>query len=244
MVTWAKTDLSHAAERKPMDSDMAYKLVSDWAQDENEDTSGMESQANGDFRGDAASLAFQFEGATHTLMVRGRVLSGLAEARKFPDALQELDRIAREEPERVSQAKFDLAKMPWDPDEEPALYLRRDYKEACPLSNRFMRKLSSFRSHPNEETKLFEEWRKLRKMAYLWHRIYFRKAIDPIVQRRIEAIERYIHERNIWKEPVKIGFEGTEDQHPNIMVVEVLDGQNKKKIGSLRFDWVKMKVIE
>jgi hypothetical protein len=153
---------------KTMDSAMAYELVSAWARAEKEDTSSIEREANGDFRGDAASLAFQFEGVTQTLIVRGRILSGLAEVRKYPDVMQELQRIAREEPARVVHAQFDLARMPWDPDEEPALYLRRDYKAT------------------ESEAKLFGEWRKLREMAYLWHRIYFRQAIDPIVQRRLK----------------------------------------------------------
>jgi hypothetical protein len=151
-----------------MDSATAYRLVSDWALAEKEDTSGIEREANGDFRGDAASLAFQFDGVTQTLMVRGRVLSGLAEVSKYPDILQELERIAREEPERVFHAQFDLARMPWDPDEEPALYLRRDYKAT------------------ESEAKLFGEWRKLREMAYLWHRTYYGRAVDPIVQRRLK----------------------------------------------------------
>jgi hypothetical protein len=47
---------------------------------------------------------------------------------KSQDVMQELDRIAREEPGRVANAKFDLIQAPWDKtNQNPTLYLRRDY---------------------------------------------------------------------------------------------------------------------
>ena len=151
-----------------MDSAAAYKLVSDWARAEREDTSGIEHQPNGGFYGKVANLGFQFDEATRSLIVRGRIMPDAASLLKYKDIMQELDRIARGQPERVSGAQFDLVHMHWDTGDQPTLYLRRDYQAAR-------------EGEPN----IFEQWRKLRETAYLWHRTYFREAIDPIVQRRL-----------------------------------------------------------
>jgi len=160
---------SCAEEGKIMDSATAYKLVTDWARVEKEDTSGIEREANGDFYGKAAVLGFQFDNARQNLVVRGRIMIDADKLSKTQDMMQELHRIAREEPDRVVHAQFEIVRMPWDTGEQPTLYLRRDYKTS------------------ESESKLFDEWRKLREMAYLWHRTYFRQAIGPIVERRSKA---------------------------------------------------------
>jgi len=153
-----------------MDSATAYKLVSDWARAEREDTRGISRQANGDFYGKVATLGFQFDNANQNLAVRGLVLPDTARLVKYKDVMQELERIAREEPERVFHAQFDLVRPPWDVgDDNPTLYLRRDYKTVG-----------------QGEASLFEQWRKLREIAYLWLRTYFREAVDPVVQRRLK----------------------------------------------------------
>lgn len=168
-VTLGPIGSSCAEKRKTMDSATAYKLVSAWARVEREDTNGIRLQANGDFYGKAASLGFQFDNATQNLVVRGQVLPDTAALVKYKDIVQELERIARDEPERVSHAQFDLVRVPWEAgDENPTLYLRRDYKTVG-----------------ESEAKLFEQWRKLRETAYLWHRTYYREAVDPVVQRRL-----------------------------------------------------------
>jgi hypothetical protein len=154
-----------------MDSAMAYKLVSDWARAERQDTSGIERQADGDFNGLVAELGFEFNHTSRNLAVRGQVLANSSRMVQYKDVMQELERIARDEPERVFHAQFDLVLAPWDVgfNDNPTLYLRRDY-----------------RANNGSEAKLFEEWRKLREMAYLWHRTYLSKAVDPIVQRRLK----------------------------------------------------------
>lgn len=152
-----------------MDSGAAYKLVSDWARAENEDTEGIERQPNGSFYGKVANLGFQFDGPTKSLIVRGRILPYAASLLKYKDIMQELERIAREQPERVNGARFDLVHMPWDRSDQPTLYLRKDYQSAG-----------------ENETNVFEQWRKLRETAYLWHRVYYVQAVDPIVQRRLQ----------------------------------------------------------
>ena len=88
---------------------------------------------------------------------------------KYQDIMQELERIAREQPERVSGAHFDLVHMPWERSEEPTLYLRKEYRSAA-----------------EGEREIFEQWRKLRETSYLWHRTYYREAIAPVVQRRLQ----------------------------------------------------------
>jgi len=154
-----------------MDSATAYKLVSDWARAERQDTRGIERQADGNFNGLVASLGFEFDSTTRNLVVRGQVLADTPWLAQYKDIMQELERIAREEPERVFYAQFDLVLAPWDEgeDDNPTLYLRRDYK-----------------ADNGSETKLFGEWRKLRETAYLWHRTYYAEAVDPIVQRRLK----------------------------------------------------------
>lgn len=162
--------LSCADKGKTMDSATAYKLVSDWARAEREDTRGISRLANGDFYGKAATLGFQFDNATQNLAVRGLVLPDSARLVKYKDVMQELERIAREEPERVFHAQFDLVRTPWDAsDDNPSLFLRRDYKTVG-----------------ESEARIFEQWRKLRETAYLWLRTYFGEAIDPIVRRRLD----------------------------------------------------------
>jgi len=167
-IALASVGSSCAEERKTMDSARAYKLVSDWARAEREDAYGIRRQANGDFYGKAASLGFQFDNIAQNLIVRGRVMSDASSLNNYKDIMQELERIARDEPDRVFHAQFELVRMPWDTGDEPTLYLRRDYKAAG-----------------EGEAGIFEQWRKLREMAYLWHRTYFREAIDPVVQRRL-----------------------------------------------------------
>jgi hypothetical protein len=157
-----------AQERRTMESAEAYKLVNDWARAEREDTSGIERQANGSFYGKVANLGFRFDNVSGNLIVRGRIMPDAASLLKYADIMQELERIAREQPERVNGAQFDLVHMPWERSDQPTLYLRKDYHSAG-----------------EGETKIFEQWRKLRETAYLWHRTYFREAIDPIVQRRL-----------------------------------------------------------
>ena len=152
-----------------MDSASAFKLVADWARAERDRTDSIHGQANGDFYGKVATLGFQFDSAAQNLVVRGRVLLDAASLIKYQDIMQELERIARDEPERVSRAQFDLVRMPWDTGDQPTLYLRRDYKMA-----------------DDNEAGLFEQWRKLRETAYLWHRTYYRQAVDPVVQRRLK----------------------------------------------------------
>jgi hypothetical protein len=149
-----------------MDSATAYKLVSDWARAEKEDLVGLQRQANGDFYGKAAVLGFHFDNDHQNLVVRGRIMIDAYAMSQAQDILQELHRIARDEPDRVLHAQFEIVRMPWDTGEQPTLYLRRDYRTT------------------DTEAKLFDEWRKFREMAYLWHRTYFRQAIGPIVQRR------------------------------------------------------------
>jgi hypothetical protein len=158
-----------AEERKPMDSAAAFKLVSDWARAENEDASAIQRQPDGSFYGKAANLGFQFDNATKSLIVRGRIMPDAASLLKYKDIMQELERIAREQPERVDGAQFDLVHMPWERSDQPTLYLRKDYH-----------------SGGDNETKLFEQWRKLRGTAYLWHRTYYGEAVDPVVQRRLQ----------------------------------------------------------
>jgi hypothetical protein len=160
--------MNHAGETKTMDSATANKLVTDWARAEKESPTAIVHQTNGDFYGKVATLGFQFDNANQDLVVRGRVLPDAASLLKYKDIMQELERIARDEPERVSGAQFDVTHMPWDTGNQPTLYLRRDY-----------------RAGGASEEELFEQWRKLRETAYLWHRTYFRQAIDPVVQRRL-----------------------------------------------------------
>jgi hypothetical protein len=160
---------SCAEEGKTMESASAFKLVGDWARAERDNTDAIHHQANGDFYGKVATLGFQFDNAAKNLAVRGRVLIDAASLMKYQDILQELNRIARDEPERVSRARFDLVRMPWDTGDQPTLYLRQDYKVA-----------------DVKEAWLFEQWRKLRETAYLWHRTYYREAVDPVVQRRLK----------------------------------------------------------
>ncbi|PYP91715.1 MAG: hypothetical protein DMG65_06625 [Candidatus Angelobacter sp. Gp1-AA117] len=159
-----------AEERKIMDSTTAYKLVSDWGRAEREDSSGIQRQPNGSFYGKVANLGFEFQGPTGNLIVRGRIMPDAASLLKYKDIMQELDRIAVQQPERVSGARFELVHMPWDRSDQPTLYLRKDYHSAT-----------------EGEVKIFDQWRKLRETAYLWHRTYYGEAVDPIVQRRLQS---------------------------------------------------------
>ena len=171
---------------KPMDSDTAYRLIADWRIDEGLDPQDfIERQANGDFYGEVATLYFQFDNATQNLMVRGRVLPDSAGLVKYHDIMPVLDRIAREEPERVSHAQFDFVRtFRDDKDENPSLYLRRDYTEASAPTHKLIRALSRLLGRPNGEATLFEEWRKLRETAYVWHRAYLAPVLGPIAERR------------------------------------------------------------
>jgi hypothetical protein len=169
VIAFGSVGSSCAEKGKTMDSATAYKLVNDWARAEREDTHGISRLPNGDFYGKAATLGFQFDNATQNLVVRGQILPDTASLAKYKDIMQELERIARDEPERVSHAQFDLVLTPWNTgDDNPTLYLRRDYKTVA-----------------ESDARLFEQWRKLRETAYLWHRTYYREAVDPVVQRRL-----------------------------------------------------------
>lgn len=154
--------------RKDMDAVTAYRYVAAWATAENEDIRSIQRLPSGDFFGEIASIGFQFDGERKLLVVRAAALPFAESLMGYPDILQELHRIAREEPERVDGAKFELIKAPWDKD-EPTLYLRLEYgDDTVPAAV------------------LIPKWRKLRETGYLWLRTRLVDAIDPIVQLRLK----------------------------------------------------------
>ena len=150
-----------------MDSAAAHKLVTDWGRAERSTGNVLQEGTNGAFFAHVASLGFRYDPQLQVLAVYGQVLPDTQFLSEYQDVQDELARIAREEPERVYFARFELVKMPYDADDpNPTLFLRRDYKSA------------------GDEKAIFAEWKKLRETAYLWHRTYFGQAVEPVVQRR------------------------------------------------------------
>ena len=157
-----------AAERKAMDSTKAFELLREWGRTEGENINSIQQAANGDFLGRVASVGFQYESASQTLVVRATAKPLASSLYGYDDIMQELKRIAREEPNRVEHAEFELWKGPWDK-REVSLYLRQEYKDGDVTA-----------------AVAIEKWRKLRETAYIWLRSRYVKAIDPVVQRRLK----------------------------------------------------------
>lgn len=144
----------------------ARKYASAWAKKVGANIDDLARRDEGDFFGQLGSLGFEYLARENTLVVRAYIFPRSTSFTSQPKLLPLLNRIAAEDPDSVSNGKFEVCKAPWEPDKQPSLFLRIDLKDGS-----------------QSESSVISRLVKLREDAMLWHRAKLTEVLDDLAKK-------------------------------------------------------------
>jgi hypothetical protein len=149
-----------------LDRATAQKYATAWAKKVGANTGDLK-EAGGDFFGLLGSLGFEYLAKEQRLAVRGYVFAYSTAFNSKADLLPWLNQIAAEQPASVSNGLFESLTPRWEPEKEPSLFLRIDFKDGSMSDSAAVSRLLKFRDD-----------------VVLWDRSKLTEALDGLVKHR------------------------------------------------------------